>query len=143
MMERNVGLLAWIRLARIFHKIQRREHAYLAQHGLTLAQFDVLVQLQGNEGITQQALANRLLVTKGNVCGLVDRMSEQGLLERRPAPRDRRSNLLYLTQHGSTLIQEVMPRHDEMIENLLAALPENERRQLNSLLRRLDHALGS
>jgi DNA-binding MarR family transcriptional regulator len=140
-MEHSVGLRAWIRLARIFHKIQRREHTHLATFGLTLAQFDVLTQLQVKPGMTQQQLADRLLVTKGNVCGLIDRMSEQGLVERRPAPHDRRSNLLFLTENGNNLIQQVMPSHNAMIEALLAELPTDDQQHLNALLRRLDHAL--
>src|SRR3954467_12766104 len=98
-----------MRLARVYHKIQRRETAHLAKYNLTLAQFDVLAQLSANEGITQQRLADVLLVTKGNVCGLADRMSDQGWIERRADPEDRRSNLLYMTAKGKALADQVVP----------------------------------
>lgn len=88
MAQVQASVLAWIHLLRVHHQIQRRETAQLAQYNLTLPQFDVLVQLSREEGITQQCLADRLLVTKGNVCGLMDRMVEQGLVERRADPQD-------------------------------------------------------
>src|SRR5437764_11838434 len=94
--SRQAGILAWIHMLRITHKVQRCESAQLAEYNLTLPQFDVLAQLHREEGITQQSLADRLLVTKGNVCGLMDRMMEQDLVERREDPEDRRAYMLYL-----------------------------------------------
>ena len=72
----------------------------LADHGVTLPQFDVLATLWHGEGITQQELAERLLVTKGNVVGLIDRLCGAGLIERRDDPADRRANRLHLTKAG-------------------------------------------
>ena len=54
-------------------------------------------------GITQQELAERLLVTKANVVGLIDRVSPAGWVERRADPEDRRVNRLYLTNAGRKL----------------------------------------
>ena len=69
-----------------------------SRHGLTGPQFDVLATLHRGEGIMQQELAARMLVTKGNVTGVVDRMEALGWIERRPDPEDRRVNRLYLTE---------------------------------------------
>jgi DNA-binding MarR family transcriptional regulator len=130
-----------MRLARVYHKIQRRETAHLAKYNLTLAQFDVLAQLSANEGITQQRLADILLVTKGNVCGLVDRMSDQGWIERRADPEDRRSNLLYMTAKGKALADEVVPAHSVMLSEMMNALSQDDQRQLYAMLRHLERSL--
>jgi DNA-binding MarR family transcriptional regulator len=139
----RAGLVAWMRLAKVYQKIQRREAAHLAGYGLTVAQFDVLAQLGAIEGLTQQQLADKLLVTKGNVCGLVDRMSEQGWLERRNDPHDRRSNLLYLTQTGRKLANQIVPLHSAMIESLMDALSSDDQHVLAAMLRRVDHSLNA
>src|SRR6186997_830166 len=97
MATRQASVLAWLHLMRVHHQVQKAETAHLAQYNLTLPQFDVLAQLHTEEGITQQTLADRLLVTKGNVCGLMDRMVEQELVERRADPEDRRAYMLHLT----------------------------------------------
>jgi DNA-binding MarR family transcriptional regulator len=130
-----------MRLARVYHKIQRRETAHLAKYNLTLAQFDVLAQLSANEGITQQQLADILLVTKGNVCGLVDRMSDQGWIERRADPEDRRSNLLYMTVKGKALADQVVPTHSAMLSEMMNVLSQDDQRQLYAMLRQLERSL--
>ena len=134
----RAAVTTWLRLMRVFHKGDRRLTAHLRCHGLSIAQFDVLAQLGAAEGITQQDLANKLLVTKGNVTQLLDRMTQSGLLVRR---QDGRANRLYLTDAGRALFAEVIPDHEQKIADMLAALTPDENRQLAALLRKLDHAL--
>ena len=86
---------------RVHNRLERRMGETLGVHGLTMPQFDVLATLWHGEGITQQELAERLLVTKGNVVGLIDRISSAGWVERRADPEDRRANRLYLTEAGA------------------------------------------
>lgn len=138
---REPGILAWLHLMRIHHQVQKREIAHLAQYNLTLPQFDVLAQLAREEGITQQTLADRLLVTKGNVCGLMDRMMEQELVERRADPEDRRAYMLHLTPKGKQLIETVLPAHSRIIADLVGKLAPEKQKQLLDLLRELDRAL--
>jgi DNA-binding MarR family transcriptional regulator len=136
------GLLAWLHLMRVFSRVQRREAAHLGKYNLTLAQFDVLSRLSVSEGITQQALADQLLVTKGNVCGLIDRLSEQGLVERQADPEDRRANLLFLTPAGRALALQVVPAHQKVLSELMSGLDSDAQRQLLALLRKLDRSLS-
>ena len=127
-----------MRLARVFQKLDRLSAEHLRSTGLSVAQFDILAQLGGGEGMTQQELADRLLVTKGNVCQLLDRMEQRGLLERR---QDGRANRLFLTDMGRALREEVVPAHEATIATYFESLSSAEQRQLVALLRRLDHAL--
>lgn len=128
----------WLRFARVYHRIDHRLIAQLRARDLSLAQFDVLSQVSASGGVTQQELADRLLVTKGNICQLLDRMEDADLLVRR---QDGRSNRIYLTAGGWRLVQEVLPEHETLVASLLSALTPDERRQLRVLLRTLDHSL--
>lgn len=139
---RQASLLAWLHMLRITHKIQRGETALLAEYNLTLPQFDVLAQLHHEQGITQQTLADRLLVSKGNVCGLMERLMEQGLVERRADPADRRAYMLYLTPKGKQLITNILPVHRAMIAEQIGQLTPDKQKQLLNLLGELDHALN-
>ncbi len=138
---RQPSILAWLHLMRIHQQVQKHETAQLAAHNLTLPQFDVLVQLWKEEGITQQALADRLFVTKGNVCGLMDRMMEQGLVERRADPDDGRAYMLHLTPKGKRLIENVLPAHNHLIASQMAKLEPEKQKQLLALLGEWDRAL--
>ncbi len=133
------GVTAWVRLARVFTKMDRAMVGDLRARNLSMAQFDVLAQVGGHEGLTQQELADRLLVTKGNVCQLLDRMTQSGLLVRR---QEGRANRVFLTDAGRRLREEIVPGHEAVIERLFDALTLDEQRQLTTLMRKLDHALA-
>ncbi len=127
-------------LLRFHNRLERRMAEALGVHGLTLPQFDVLATLWHGEGITQQELAERLLVTKGNVVGLIDRVGTAGWVERRPDPEDRRANRLYLTDAGRKLLAEAWPSQIALNQQIFGTLTEGELRLMHELLERLEHA---
>ena len=131
--------MAWLRLARVFQKVERASGEHLRAWDLSVAQFDVLARVGASEGVVQQELAESLLVTKGNVCQLLDRMEERGLILRR---KEGRINRLFLTDKGRRLFDEVVPAHEAMVSELFAELSRGEQEQLHELLRKLDRALG-
>lgn len=125
-------------LIRFHARLERRMAESLAPHGLTLAQGDVLATLRFGDGITQQDLAERLLVTKGNIVGLIDRMGAAGWVERRPDPEDRRVNRLYLTEAGWRLTAAIGPVQVGLVKEVFGTLDEAELRQFHGLLEKLD-----
>src|SRR6202011_43135 len=135
---RTRSLLAWLRLVRVFQKVDRASTDSLRYRQLSPAQLDVLAKVGSYQGISQQELADALLVTKGNVCQLLDKMEASGLLERRP---DGRVNRLFLTDQGRRVHDDVVPRHDELLADQFSVLSEEDQRELLRLLRQIDHAL--
>lgn len=135
---RRSAVLGWLRLLRVGQKVDRALGAQLRRWDLNLAQFDVLAHVGADEGVTQQALADSLLVTKGNVAQLLSRMEGRDLIERRP---EGRTNRLFLTGEGRRLFEEVVPAHEALIAERLSVLSPGEQRQLLELLRKLDRAL--
>ncbi len=104
-----------------------------------MAQSDVLAHVGAAEGMTQQQLADSLLVTKGNVCQLLDRMERLELLQRR---QEGRANRLYLTPQGRALFDEVVPGHEASLHVIFDVLSVEEQRHLLWLLKRLDRSLA-
>lgn len=139
MSERTVAIPAWLRLVRVFQKVDRASVDLLRKWDLSVAQFDVLVQVGNVDGITQQRLADQLLVTKGNVCQLLDRMEERGLLVRQ---QQGRANHIHLTEKGRSLRAETLPAQEQLIDGIFAALPYAQQASLLASLRRLDHTLA-
>lgn len=123
---------------RVHQKISRAGAERFAEHAISTAQFDVLAQLSGREGITQQELADRLLVTKGNISQLLDKMERRGWIVR---CHEGRANTLYLTPAGKELARVIIPDHEASIAAQFASLSPDERHDLLRLLRTLDHAL--
>ena len=131
---------AWVQLAYAYHRIARRLEQALVPHGLSLAQFEVLARLQFDGPMKQNDLAQALLVTKGNVCGLIDRLETAGLVERRADPTDRRANRLVLTTAGTSLLAAAMPDHLAIIDERLGVLDRPQQRALHDLAKRLSDA---
>jgi DNA-binding MarR family transcriptional regulator len=136
--ERSRAIPAWLRLARVYQKVDRATVDLLRQWDLSVAQFDVLVQVGSHDGTTQQQLADHLLVTKGNVCQLLDRMEERGLLVRQ---QDGRANRIHLTEKGAALRAETVPAQEQLIDSIFATVPDEQQASLLAMLRRLDHSL--
>ncbi len=135
---RRPSVLAWLRLLRVAQKVEGDLGDQLKSWGLNNAQFDVLAHVGAKEGITQQELADALLVTKGNVAQLLDRIEVRGLIRRR---REGRTNRLFLTDEGRRLFEEAVPVHEALIHERLSVLSKEEQVQFHELLRKLDRAL--
>jgi DNA-binding MarR family transcriptional regulator len=133
----STAVAAWMRLARVYHKMDRATMERLRPWELSVAQFDVLAQVGAHEGLTQQELAAALLVTKGNICQLLDRLERVGLVRRQ---QEGRANRLYLTEAGRALHDQVVPAQEALVAERLAALTPDEQAALLGLLRKLDHA---
>ena len=136
---RRTPVLAWLRLARVFQKVHHASTEQLSTWDLSLAQFDVLAQVGSSEGATQQELADRLLVTKGNISQLLTKMERSGLIVRQ---REGRTCRIYLTPEGRRLFSTVVPRHEDFIAARFSRISAVEQAQLLVLLRKLDHAVG-
>lgn len=130
--------MAWMRLLRVEQRVARVLTEDLKRWDLNLAQFDTLTHVGASEGIMQQELAESLLVTKGNVCQMLDRMELRGLISRRP---DGRANRLFLTEEGRRLYEKVVPSHEDLVAEQLSELTPEEQRALMRLLGKLDRSL--
>ena len=120
------AMRAWLRFLRLHQRISRLAARMMRDKGLSVPQFDVLSTLSEREGATQQEIAERLYVTKGNISGLIDRMAESGLVERRALPQDRRSHALYLTQAGRDALARGDALQRDMVARTLGQLPDAE-----------------
>jgi DNA-binding MarR family transcriptional regulator len=95
----------WIAVVQAYQACQRQYARLLADFDLTVAQFDLLSAVHDAEGAaTPASVAERLMVTRGNVSPLLRRVVERGWVKERPKPQDRRSLLLALTPRGASLL---------------------------------------
>jgi DNA-binding MarR family transcriptional regulator len=128
------------RLGRVRSYVDAELDAVFARHGLGAATFGVLVTLarvDDGGGVSQRRLMEELGLTSGTVSVRMDRLVEEGLVDRRTDPESRRSTLISLTPAGRALFERVVPAHLANEERLLAALDAEERELLAALLRKL------
>lgn len=125
---------AWLQLIRSYEHLQAQVASLLQARGLTVAQFEVLSSLASANCANQQELADRLQVTKGNLVGLIDRLTDRGWVEREPAPEDRRVNRVRITAAGKELILSVLPEQAHVVQTMLSRLDGSEVETLRFLL---------
>jgi MarR family transcriptional regulator for hemolysin len=106
-------------------------------HGMTRAQWAVLVRLERQEGMTQAEMAESLEIQPISLVRLVDRLCEQKLLERRPHESDRRANRLYLTAKGRSTLERLVPLGREISGDVLASFSDAEAGALLETLLRI------
>ncbi|MEH7350043.1 MarR family winged helix-turn-helix transcriptional regulator [Gottfriedia acidiceleris] len=133
--SKNLAVLLWFRLARFYLKNVRESNNQLKKWGLTTAQFDVIVHVGRNKRLTQQELADKLVVTKGNVTHLLKKMEELQWIKREV---EWKNKYLSLTEIGQKMYEEIVPTQDEFQEAQFSKLTEEEQLQLLTLLRRLN-----
>jgi DNA-binding MarR family transcriptional regulator len=101
----------------------------------------VLVHLQAYPGESVEALRRVLAISQPATVRAVDRLAEEGLVERRPGP-DRRTLALFLTRRGQHAARRVLARRMASLRDILAALDEDERARLLPLLEKLTSCLA-
>jgi DNA-binding MarR family transcriptional regulator len=125
--QRNVlqskqRLRLWLRLLRATRAMESDLRERLrVQFGITLPQFDVMAALHRKAGgITMTELSRMLIVSNGNVTGIIDRLVAERLVARRPAADDRRSLMVRLTPKGEQQFDIIAKAHQEWVDRLLS-----------------------
>jgi DNA-binding MarR family transcriptional regulator len=131
-------LRLWLRLLAcstlIEEEIRRRLRG---SYAVTLPRFDLLAQLEKAPiGLTLGELSQRLMVSNGNVTGLVDALVAEGIVARNAAPADRRYAFVSLTRKGRILFAEMAAAHGDWVAEIFADLAAPERATLMRLLER-------
>ncbi|MDU8944127.1 MarR family winged helix-turn-helix transcriptional regulator [Ovoidimarina sediminis] len=135
-------LRLWLRLLKtsglIEEELRRRMRADL---GTTLPRFDVMSALsRAPDGLKMSEISRRLRVSNGNITGIVDKLTEDGLVLRVAVPGDRRANLVRLTAKGKDVFAEQARRHETWINDILAGLNADD---VAGMALRLDHLLDA
>ncbi|RFB78158.1 MarR family winged helix-turn-helix transcriptional regulator [Methylovirgula sp. 4M-Z18] len=120
------ALRVWFRLLRLQARLTGLVAERLKVIGISVPQCDVLTTLTEQEGISQQHLAERLYVTKGNISGLVDRLAAAGLVERRNIASDRRSYAIYLTEAGRRMAEQGIDVQRQFIAETLGRMSSQQ-----------------
>jgi MarR family transcriptional regulator, transcriptional regulator for hemolysin len=117
------------------------------QLGISRAQWAVLIRIERTEGLKQSELAELLDLQPISLTRLLDRLADNGLIERRADPNDRRANRLYLTAAAKPLLARLTELGGNMMETVLDGLDvksiERMLKQLVTLKDNLRRAIGA
>ena len=131
-------LRLWLRLLKTSRAVEAelRERLRLT-FGTTLPKFDVMAALERQPaGLTMTELSRFLMVSNGNVTGIVDRLVAEGLVVRRAHEQDRRSTFVRLTSKGARQFAAMAKAHEAWVGEILAHITVEEAQGIIALLSR-------
>jgi DNA-binding MarR family transcriptional regulator len=134
--DHKAELRLWLRLLTCTTLIENEVRRRLRDNfDITLPRFDLLAQLDRTpNGMTLGELSQRMMVSNGNITGLVDRLVAQGLILRRPAPNDRRVQIVSLTAEGRRFFRAMARENADWIGQIFADLSSSDMASLMASL---------
>lgn len=139
----KASLRLWLRLLSCSMIIERRIRTRLEEEfETTLPRFDVMAALEREpDGLTMSQLSAALLVSNGNVTGIVNRLIEELLVVRTLESDDRRIATVRLTRKGRDAFQRMARGHEKWIDKMFAGMTEAQMEQLMKLLAQVRHSI--
>ena len=137
------SLRVWLRMLATTTIIEKAIRNYLkAKFDSTLPRFDVMSVLDRHDGpMTMSELSDKLLVSNGNVTGLVSRLVEDGMMTREVDRDDRRTQRVELTRAGRTAFRAMAIEHEKLVDSLFDNLSDAQMEELLRLTTILNAAL--
>ena len=134
--DKRIGLLIWYRISRIYNQSLKETGRHLKQWSISPAQFDALAQIGAHGRLSQQQLADKLFVTKGNITQLLSKLEESGFVKRE---QQWKTKYISLTEAGNELFDGVVPEQEWFQSSQFDALDREEKKQLLALLKKIQH----
>lgn len=114
-------------VARVTRRWRKMLDERLKDLGVTQARWSTMVYLEkGGEGLTQRELASLMAIENPTLVRLLDSLEEQGLIERRPCPNDRRARRLHLTSSGRAFMDDLSGRAEILREEMLDGISDED-----------------
>lgn len=135
----------WLRMLSCSMIIEKRlRRRFIEQFNTTLPRFDVMATLERHpDGVSMSALSRALLVSNGNVTALTRQLESDGLAVIRPAPEDKRSSIVALTEQGRRYFAELAAAHHKWIKGMFAGMDREDQGALYILLATLKTSIGA
>jgi DNA-binding MarR family transcriptional regulator len=134
--EHHQALKLWLRMLACTVRVEDVIRSRLrTTFGITLPRFDLMAQLERHpEGLRMGELSKRMMVTGGNVTGIVDQLERERLVERVPDPQDGRAAMVRLTPDGRHTFAEMADVHEGWVADLFRDIPAADKSRMIALL---------
>lgn len=135
--EKVRALNTFIKFSRAFDSLAAHLKQHLDSFGLTESQFSTLETLYHIGPMCQSEIGSKILKSSGNMTMVIDNLEKQNLVRRERNQEDRRQYLIHCTQKGKELIQDIFPKHVEIITQAFGVLSAQEQEELGRLIKTL------
>ena len=134
--ESKLNLSTLIVFSRAENIIHRLEYETIKESGLTVAQFAVLEVLYNKGDLRIQEIIEKILTTSGNITVVIKNLEKENLVIKTPDPNDKRAAIISITEKGKEIIEGILPKHIENINNIFNVLSDEEKITLKNILKK-------
>lgn len=135
--QRNDSLDLYIALSRASEWVNAHGDRDIRNYGLNRTEFGVLELLYHKGAQPIQQIGGKVLMSSGNITYVVDKLEKKEFVKRKTSSEDRRLVFAEITEKGKQFIEEVFPKHTEVIEKAVAGLTAEEKKLASQLLKKL------
>lgn len=138
-MDRKCTNLPFLVLMQTSKAIHDRIKEEMAKNKLGITEFSVLEVLYQKGKQTIQQIGNRILISSGSMTYVIDKLEQRSLLSRKACPDDRRVIHVILTGSGIELMNKIMPKYQQLVDDLFHSLSSEESETLVHLLKKVNN----
>jgi MarR family transcriptional regulator, 2-MHQ and catechol-resistance regulon repressor len=142
-MNRKCTNLPFLVLMQTSKAVQDRMKLEMTKNNLSITEFSVLEVLFNKGKQTIHQIGNSILISSGSMTYVIDRLEQKGLLIRSACPDDRRVIHVTLTDTGNSLMENIMPKHQEWVDNIFSSLKTDESEIFVKLLKKVSKQMKS
>ncbi len=136
-MQNSISAALFDRFMLVNRVMRKNKAQECARSPMAHREIILVILYKRGVGMKQQDIAGEIYVSKSTLSEMIDRLVEDGSLERETDPQDRRSTIVVLTERGKRRAEEVMEEHAKAVEQLFSKLSEEEKKTLLCLLEKL------
>ncbi len=121
----------------LWGQISNKLDSLLYKYNLNIAKFNILMIIKhigSKDGIQQNEISQRLLVTPSNITKLLDRLEKEKMISRNPKENDRRVKLIKISDTASSLLDEIWPYYSAEVIKITEKLAENDKQDIEKIL---------
>jgi MarR family transcriptional regulator, 2-MHQ and catechol-resistance regulon repressor len=133
------SLKFFIVLSRAHRAFNDAVNKQIATFNLNPTEFAVLELLYHKGDQPLQQIGGKILLASGSITYVVDKLEQKGLLVRKACPNDRRVTHAQITEEGKQLIEEIFPKHELLISEIVGVLSEEERNMVTEMLKKVGY----
>ncbi|WP_144548107.1 MarR family winged helix-turn-helix transcriptional regulator [Bacillus sp. X1(2014)] len=138
-MERECTNQAFLLLMQTSKAIQERIRDEMSKKNLSITEFSVLEVLFHQGKQTIQQIGNRILISSGSMTYVIDKLEQKGIIKRNDCREDRRVIHITLTAEGMAMMENIMPKYQDMIDSTFGDLTDDEHDLMANLLKKVNN----
>lgn len=136
-MERKCSNQPFLLLMQTSKEIQERIRDEMSKNKLSITEFSVLEVLYYQGKQTIQQIGNRILISSGSMTYVLDKLEQKGIIKRNDCREDRRVIHVTLTAEGMEMMENIMPKYQEMVDSFFGDITDDESKLMINLLKKV------